>query len=112
MDQPHSIRVNTDESTLFSYISFLISHSNTQVALCGPPGSGKKSIVELFNKNNQDKYESYSLRTKWYDPYFISTQISKPFGKISYGNKIYYKPTEISKAIHISIEDVSMIPQA
>ena len=53
LDQPHSIRVNTEESTLFSYISYLSSFTRTPVAIYGPAGSGKKSIIELFNKNNQ-----------------------------------------------------------
>ena len=97
LDHPHSIRVNTEESTLFSYIIHLGSFSKTQVAICGPPGSGKKSIVELFSKNNQDKYESFSLRSKWYDPYFIASQIPKKFVRLSYGKKTCFKPSDISK---------------
>lgn len=77
----------------------------------GPPGSGKKSIIELFNKNNYEKYDTYCLRAKWYDPYFVSKQIHTPFAKVQQGKRAIYRPTNISKELHVTIDDVSLTPQ-
>jgi hypothetical protein len=80
------------------------------MAIYGPQASGKKSILDIYNKKNEDSIESYSVRFKKHDPYFISKQLQKPFIKFFGFNKKTFKPIDISKKIHISIEDVSMGP--
>lgn len=110
MDYPHRIRVITEESAYFSYIALLNRHANIPIAIYGPPSSGKKSIIDIFNKKNKDSIDSHSVRFKKFDPYFIIKQIQKPFIKLNTPSKLLYKPFDISKRIHISIDDLSMTP--
>lgn len=45
LDQPHLVRINTDESALFSYLILLNSYTGTSTMLYGQGSTGKKSIV-------------------------------------------------------------------
>lgn len=39
--------------------------------IAGPPGSGKRSIIDIHNKNCHDKIDSYVIRPKKHNPYLI-----------------------------------------
>lgn len=109
-DDPNNIRVVTPETVMFSYLNFLNKRNKTTIAIYGAPCSGKRSIIDAFNKSHQDKVDSYQIRFKNHDPYFISKQIIKSFAKFEGFKKSYLKPFDISKQVHISIEDVAMTP--
>lgn len=95
---------------MYAYFALLNRHANIPIAIYGPQGSGKKCIIDIFNKKNKENVDTYSIRYKKYDPYFISKQIQKPFNKLQRTIKFVYRPFDISKRIHISIDDVSMTP--
>lgn len=80
------------------------------IALYGPQASGKKSIIDVFNKSNEESVECHSIRFKKYNPYFISKQLVRPFNKFNCLGKVILKPYNISKRVHISIDDVAMTP--
>lgn len=80
------------------------------MAIYGPPSSGKKSIIDIFNKLNQQSIDTFSVRFKKQDPFYISQQIQKPFTKFLCMNKTFFRPNDISKRIHVTVDDVSMTP--
>ena len=53
LDQPYLVRINTDESAIYSYKNLLNSFVEDPILVYGPCGTGKKSLIDLYVKNNQ-----------------------------------------------------------
>jgi hypothetical protein len=111
LDQPHLVRINTDESALFSYLVLLNSYTGTSTMLYGQGSTGKKSIVELYGKNNQEKEEVHCMRLKRHNQYYIGKQIIRPFEKYQGLKGGFMKPSDNYKKLHLVIEDVNFTPK-
>lgn len=80
------------------------------IAIYGPPSSGKKSLMDIFNKGNEEKVQSYPIRFKRHDAFYLGKQFQKPFIRLEASGKSYFKPLDNSRIVHISIDDLAMLP--
>jgi hypothetical protein len=110
-DDPHSIRAVTREAALFTYFASLTQGLGVPFFVYGPGNSGKKAVVEIFNKGKEDKIRNYSIRFKKHDPYHIATQLLKPFTRFEAPGGCWMKALDSTKQLHVTIDDVAMVPE-